>query len=421
VFLGLNEVAGCLSNLQQGLREIGVRADLFDLGANPFGYGGSSSRRSRLVRLAGSDPRSWRRRLWRALLATGRARKTLVSALLLPWALVRYDAFILEGRDLFFDGRGLWLLRRFGKRIVILFLGSDHRPPYLNGVWLNDAKSTGYGGLARRTKVTAARVQRAERYAHAIVALPTSAQFHSLPFVHLLAIGLPTPVVEIQSSRPGAPSIRILHCPTKIEAKGSRKIQAAVGALQARGFAIELELQHGVPHHVVLDAIQRSDFVVDELYSDSPMAVFAAEAASFSRPAVVGGYAHDQFEELSADRLPPTQFCHPDQIESAIEELVANSERRSELGAKANHFVNRNWSPGAVAERLLRILQDDVDPDWTVDPRQISYVGGWGMSEATLTTGLAEFVAEHGLAALQLPHRPDLREALLRVAGQIRS
>ena len=43
----------------------------------------------------------------------------------------------------------------------------------------------------------------------------------------------------------------------------------------------------GQPNDIVLAEIARSAFVIDQLYSDTPMAGFAAEAARLGKPAIV--------------------------------------------------------------------------------------------------------------------------------------
>jgi glycosyltransferase involved in cell wall biosynthesis len=414
--LGLNEVAGILGNLEDGLREVGVRADLHNLGGNVLGYRQHGSRTAGVIRLRGGS--AWQRRIWRTLISLNRALKAVRAAAVLPIAALRYDAFVLEGRDLFFNGRGLWLLRRLGKRIVVVFLGSDHRPPYLNGIWLQDATDQDYGRLARDTDRASARVQRAERYADAIVALPTSAQFHTRPFVHLLAFGLPTPLREVASRvGPNSP-VRVLHCPTNVAAKGTIEIEAGLERLKSQGLAVELELLHGVPHSEILTAIQRSDVVVDQLYSDTPMAVLASEAASLGRPAIVGSYAHAEFAGLASKHMmPPTLMCHPADFESAALYLLADEDARTVLGQRAREFVREQWSPPSVARRLVDLIAGRVDASWLVDPDQLTYIGGFGIPDHRLGLHLAAYIRHEGVRALRLERRPRLRAAILAKAG----
>ena len=49
----------------------------------------------------------------------------------------RYDAFVfLYGETITNTGFELTLLRWLGKRTVVVFVGSDARPPYIDGGWL---------------------------------------------------------------------------------------------------------------------------------------------------------------------------------------------------------------------------------------------------------------------------------------------
>jgi hypothetical protein len=210
--------------------------------------------------------------------------------------------------------------------------------------------------------------------------------------------------------------VRVLHCPTNPESKGSYRIRAAVDRLRAKGVAVELRQLSGVPHAEVMRAILTSDFVVDEAFSDAPMAAFAAEAAFHGRPAVVGGYAYDQFRGL-AD-LPPTLFCHPDELEPAIERLTTDDELRNELGSRARAFVRGAWSPQAVARRIVRVIAGDIEETWVIRPQEINYVHGWGAAEESLCLGLRAFLGEYGPQALRLDRRPDLKAALLDLAAK---
>lgn len=433
VFLGLTEVAGYFTSLQQGLRDLGVTADLHDLSANAMGYREaalSGDRRSGILRravrrvrgsaltLGAAAPGSGRRRIWDALLRVNRVLRMARAIAILPLAVIRYDTFVLAGGGMFLDGRELPLLRRLGKRIVVVFTGSDHRPPYLSGVWVRDAMELGFGTMVRDTRQLAARVARAERSAHAVVALTASAQFHRRPFADFLQVGYPFARPD-RAAVPPTPTdgraVRILHCPTKPFVKGSDRIREAIAGLQAEGFAIEYREITRRPHAEVLDALQWCDLVVDELYSDSPMAGVATEAAAYGRPAVVGGYL--AAERPTSPEGPPSRFVHPDDLQDAIRTLLNDEPARLALGARAMSFVTHEWAPRDVASRILALADGEAVASWFVDPGTITYVNGWGMSQATLATCIEGLVGEYGTAVLQLGARPDLQGRLLALAS----
>jgi hypothetical protein len=422
VFLGLTEVAGYFSGLEAGMRRAGIDAKFYDLSANPQGYRRVSSARapigSRLLRFTEAPAGSLGRRLWELLLRINRAGRQLRALLLLPIAVLRYDTFVLAGGGMFLDGRELPLLSWLGKRVVVVFTGSDHRPPYLNGLWARDAFVLGFDGMIKDTKAIHARVRRVERSTTAIVALPASAQFHERPFFDFLSVGFPysggEPVPEEPGGRNGP--VRILHCPTRPVAKGSAVIREAIRALQAKGHDIEFVELTGRPHAEVLAALGWCDFVVDETYSDSPMAGFATEAANHGRPAVVAGYFASHSSDMRpANGLPPSMFVTPDRLMDAIEQLVTDTAFRMELGRRASDYVRDVWEPSAVARRIMRIADGDAPPAWLVDPKDVTYVHGWGMPEHEVKRSIGGIVRAAGIGALRLSGRPDLQARLLEL------
>lgn len=393
VFIGLSEVAGQFSSIEAALRGSGVDATFHNLSPDVFRYRGGKSRTvDRLRALRTAPEGTMRHGLWRLALRINRVMRRARAAALFPLAAVRYDAFILGGHETFLGGIDLWILRGLRKPVIIVFTGSDHRPPFLSGKGIRlhgDARS-----MIRASKRLSRRVRRAERWATAIVALPTSAQFHRRPFVDFLAIGIPMAAPSVPPDRPASKSdaVRVLHCPTDPIGKGSDRIRAAIDRVRDRGVAIEYREVVGRPNDEVLQAIQWCDFVVDELYSDTPMAKFAAEAAHFGKAAVVGSYAVELYRRYDATTLPPSHVCHPDAIEEAIHELASDPARCRRLGAEARDFVRSEWGLANVAERLMTLISGPSASEGMIRAEELSYVHGWGMPEPVLIRTVARLL-----------------------------
>jgi hypothetical protein len=209
----------------------------------------------------------------------------------------------------------------------------------------------------------------------------------------------------------------VLHCPTDPIGKGSDRIRAAVNQVRIRGVEIHYRELVGRPNSEVLAALEWCDFVVDELYSDTPMAKFGVEAAHFGRPAVVGSYAVDWYcEALKA--LPPSKLCHPDHIEEAIYELATNPELRLRLGAEARAFVTTMWAPRQVAERLMTLISGKVPREWIVDPAALTYVHGWGIPESILVGNLGRLLRTTDLPYLGIPAGSTIERNLLTLVDK---
>lgn len=425
VFIGLTEVAGYFGNLAKGLGELGIETKFVDLYAHPFQYAGDAGARDRLVDLY----RSLSRR--RAMVPAGRKLRVLwwawlqkVCALgILLKAAMTCDVFIFSSDTTFVRYLDLPILRLLGKRLIFVFSGSDHRPPYMDGVAvtsLDDETVARCGVMTTRVK---AKLRKVERQADVIVGHHLSAHLHERRIVPFLLLGIP--FATTTRPRPTAPEraagpVRIVHAPSTPRQKGTREIREAIEALRATGLAIELVELVNQRNQVVLEELARCDFVVDELYSDSRMAGLATEAAFFGKPTVVGGYARD--EDMAIDGIyPPSSFapvhhCHPDDIEEAIRRLVTDIPYRTALGERAREFVTRNWSPSAVARRYVALIENEIPESWMFDPREIRYVSGTGIPEAVTRAAVRRLVELRGVGALCLSDKPELEATLLAFA-----
>ncbi len=428
VFIGLTDVAGYFGSLADGFRTLGVSCTVIDESPDFYQYRRISVHgrlgRAMVVAVDRSrrGPFRW---VWGLVLLMLRTARVPLRFFALAVALGRCDVFIFTAGDGFLKGLELPLLKRMGKRIIWVFTGSDHRPPYLNGRYIRRAQREGWNHLAAESQRIAARVARVERHADVIVAHAASAQFHKRSFVDFLALGIPVPVVgsvdeatiDDQSASPGR--VRIMHCPSDLESKGTAAIRRIIHSLIRDGLPVDYEEVLGRPHAEVLRALGRADLLVDEVYGDTPMGVIASEAAAQGVPTVCGGYYATIVGAAGQDDdAPPSRFVVPEDLEAAIRELVIDGNRRASLGRAARAFVTHRWDSAAVAGRYMRLLDGPVPPAWLLDPNALDYTGGWGISQAERRLALSAFVAACGEQALALPpHSLVLDRVMAEVAS----
>lgn len=417
VFIGLVETAGYYGNLDRALRGVGINSTFVNVFGHPFAYAESSST-SRTVRLSIWLGRR-RARTPREQLAAKVMWKSLHWASLVPlfvWAAARHDVFVYAFKSSFFEFRELPLLRLLGKRLVFVFQGSDIRPSYIDGSEMaadRDATIELCVELTRRKRIA---LDRIERSAHTIISLPTYSQLLRRTFVSFISVGIPYPAHPAPEAESSSDRVRILHSPSHPEAKGTPRIRAAIESLCTEGLAIDYVEVTNQPNDRVLGELARCDFVVDQLYSDTPMSGFPTEAAAFGKPAVVGSWDWDAaLEHLVPDHVPPTHRCHPDDVESAIRRLVVDADYRRDLGERARRFVAERWSPEAVARRYLQLFDGEV-PTWACDPAEIRYVHGVGLEEDRVRELIRGVVEHAGTESLLLDDKPELRARLLEFA-----
>lgn len=421
VFIGLNEVAGYYRGLKSGFEELGVEVTFLDLSAHRFDYGGADyDRVGDLIRACAKRREESRSRtartLWYVL-------QNVLQIVLFLKVLPKYDVFIFGFFSTFFFFLDLPVLKLFGKKVLYQFHGSDSRPPYLNGAIMSRERGTSIRECMRLARMRKIAIRVIEHFADFVVDTPPQGHFHERPFINWLQIGLPCrPASDAHTAaevRRDAGVVRILHSPSRPEAKGSREIQATIQCLKAKGYLIEFVQVVDEPNSIVLEELRRCDFVVDQLYADYGMPGFATEAAWFGKPTVLGGYATALWEELlPEEKIPPTSYCHPDGIEGAIEKLVVDRDYRLDLGRRARAFVEEQWSPRLVAGRYLSLFEGDYPEEWLYDPTRIRYLRGCCLPEDRARELVAAVIQEGGVRALQLGNKPELERAFVKFARE---
>jgi len=430
VYIGPIETAGYYSNLACGFRSLGVDCDFFTFNSHPYNYGGETPK-PKILRLA-----DWFNRF------RGKPKNSLfirfifaipgeiLNHIWAAYAIFKYDIFVFGfGASLFRGNRDLIFLRWLNKTVISnLSHGSDARPAYINGfLQSKEGINPSVKEIYRVVMYLKEQQDRHEKYATIIIGSPFSTtHFACSRLINAFALGLPINLTHKQNeslssdqfgSRISQKSVRILHSPSHPAGKGTELIKVAINKLKVRGYGLDFILIHGKPFAEVIEEIQKCDFVVDQIYSDTPMAGFATEAAWFAKPAVVGGYGLETLRQFVPEGMwPPSKTCHPDNIEKAIEDLIVNKEEREKLGREAQVFVREKWNAKEVARRYLRMIQGDFPDEWWLNPSDVVYFEGGGQSIESTKANIRELVKLYGVKSLQLSHRPDFEKAFLEFA-----
>ena len=427
IYIGNSEIAGYYRNLSIGFRNIGVDCDLITESSHVFGYGGESKKPFSL--------RVWnwanRKRLSKSRFLLSRlvwsAVENLSFVFLILLVIVRYDCFIFSfGSSLLPDNRDLPWLRFFRKIIVSnLMHGSEIRPPYIDGSYQSISgdlpQIEQINKLTKRNKTVA---MRHCKYSSFIIGAPfSSSHFLNKKMLNSFYIGVPYQcqsekhMKENSREESSIKEIRILHSPSHPAAKGTQKITEAILNLREKGYQINFVYLHGVSNQVVLDEIKKCDFVVDQIYSDAPLSGFATEAAWFGKPSVVAGYGFDQLSRFVPDSIwPPSKICHPDKIESSIEELITNVQLRQIIGKTAQSFVHNNWNCEVVARNYVRIFKRDIPKKWWLDPNDVEYFEGACQPVEKTKFVIQLMVETFGEESLCLEDKPLLKKAFIDFA-----
>ena len=208
--------------------------------------------------------------------------------------------------------------------------------------------------------------------------------------------------------------IKILHAPSNLEAKGTLLIRKAINTLIDEGYDIKYTELTGVLNTEVLNKLRHVDLVIDELYSDTPMAVFASEAASFGVPVIVGGYGWQNLKRIYGDDLPPAFTIEPEQLKAFLKLLLNHRKQIKEKGGLAKQYVTQKWNISVIANKFNKIICDDIPEDWFFNPDEIDYIYGMGISKKRLKENLTLILNNNNIDVLCLQNNPLLEQSLLR-------
>lgn len=425
------EIAGMFGNLQKGLLDLGVQATFVQRTAHPFRYRPEIFV-PKIVVIS--------RKFLQKNSANIIARYSYIALSHLCWnmwgaiAIFKFDAFIFTyGHSLLARNIDLPILKMLRKTVIMnMQCGSESRPPYMDGGFahLNAMSRKDAIKLARIARETELRVRRAEKFSTFLVGSPMStSQFATQPFINSLYFGLPqgsktellakSNQAEALSDRRA--SLTVVHSPSNESIKGTKIIATAIEKLQAKNVKIDFKKITGVTNDVVKNELGRCDFVVDQMYSDTPMATLGAEAAIQKKPTVISGYPFEKPNKyFSKELLGTAKTCVPEELDNTLRNFIDSPEMRDEVSKNAQNFVLKNWESSEVARKYLRLLSNDFPEEWWILPDESIYIFGCGQSKSKTFQQISGMISHLGLKSLRLNRKPKVLSEVMEFLNQSR-
>jgi len=186
IFIGFSEVANYYTNLTKGFKEIGYEYFLITFGKN-----------KRLYNI--EDDKFFDQKITHFL--TNKINKSIYCKVffypffifLRLYLFFKYtykcDIFIFSYNSSFLWLYDLPILKFFNKKIIFVYHGSDSRPPYLSGNYINNGFSLNF--VKKFSHWVYKKNKTVENYSDHIISLPSSGQFFSRKLINFLWIGLP--------------------------------------------------------------------------------------------------------------------------------------------------------------------------------------------------------------------------------------
>lgn len=422
IFIGPVEIAGFQNALAKGFQSRGWDVYIIDVWANKFKY----------KRVPGGRAISFFQKCFDLL---GPLRKIKGSRIFL-WPIVTFLKFwvfvlilprcqnyiFIFGQSLLPFNLDLWILKKIGCRVLHVYLGSDSRPAYFSGAWLNLSESKSAKQktklAAKYTKSQSRKLNRIYRWSSAVIDNPMSGALQPGRYINWFQMGFPSEVdmEEAISKDPWEKTEGpfVIHAPSNSTIKGSDLIEQVLDELREEGVAFKFKKLIDVPNCQVKELLSKCHVVIDELYSDCPLAGLGAESAARGCAVVVGGYGWQELRQMAPEEMiAQSILVNTETLKKKLRQLLTDETYCREVGASLRSFILEKWNVHIVAERYVQVLSGNEPRTWWVHPESMTYTGGMGAPPEKFGDLIREMINLFGVDALSLQSNPKLRERIL--------
>ena len=422
IFIGFSDIAGYYQLLAKGLDELGYSVTLFHDSENI--YTPNYHLKSNDIFWMKSSS-FFRKKYVKSSFLISKffyfALTQISNFFIFIWAINKFEIFIFGFSKSFILGNFDLIILRKLKKVIISNIGhgSDARPGYIDGSYL-DLKNKFYFNyyILFQSYVTKKQITIIEKYSNYIIGSAYTSQYLHKKFISTMNIGSPMLIKEQQenmlSNYSKSTLVNILHAPSKRASKGTTFVREAIMSLKNKGFKFNYVEISGVTHQKVLEEIQKSDFVIDQVFSDTLLAGFTSEAGLFGKPAIICGYGlGPEINKFYLNNPPPVFSCKPNELEKEIEKLINNKKLIRKKGKEINKWVFENFGYVKMAIKYDLILKNKVPESWYINPLEVQYYYGFGYEKEALKKQLKTYLKMFGKKAFMLKDRPQLQQEII--------
>lgn len=339
IFIGLTNTAGYGSRLVKGFRSLGVEADLYVHEHHGFKYDEPNTC------LIKHFSNKWLNRIY--------LRYFILKLMF------KYHSYIfLSGNSLLKNYKDYKILRRFKKKVMVIFLGCDVQQPQLtfrkdipfSACHNCKQEYKNFVGCVPETKIFRTRkIEENSDFIVSHIALSDSLNRNYIKVIQPINI---EDFPETDNITPNQHKPVILHAPSNSGYKGTEYLLKAVDKLKNE-FDFEFNMINNITISRLYEEISKSDLIVDQLiqgwYGMLPL-----EAMMFSKP-VISYIREDVLKEIPVNC--PIISANPDTIYDVLKNMLSNTDKWAEIGKEGRKFVEKYHNASDVAKSYLDILK----------------------------------------------------------------
>ena len=265
------------------------------------------------------------------------------------------DTFLFIWSSFQKDFSDLAELKRKGKKIISVFVGSDvrwyhamkqdfteHKLPLIEYDEINTSPE--------ELKNTLSRLRIAEKYSDIIICLPCAMQLALKPYMKYMILVNCREIVENTKQREINPIV--IHAPTHQKGKGTQYVLEVFDRLKKEGIVFEVRLIENMANEQALKEYSNADILVGQLLT--PGGGKQDREAMAAGTIVLSSFAKD-YPQL----LPecPIIDVTPATLYRELKSIILDYPRRVELAKKGRPYVEKYHSPAERCKVLLDLLE----------------------------------------------------------------
>lgn len=247
-------------------------------------------------------------------------------------------------------------LRHFKKEIIMMFIGSDIRSPYLLKEF---AKKIGMDYYVNYFPEQSPIIEReiksivtiAEKYSKFIISskVDQMSYYSKDPMPSLYYLD-PEEFYADFSKYDKIDTIKILHSPTSYAYKGTPLVRAAIKKLKLLGYTFEYVESNGMKHSELLKIMSGAHIVLAEFYSFMPGIVAIEALFSFCTILTSANPDYEYFPEHPKDIWIQTGYW---EVFDNLKFCLDNPDKLNFYAKNGYKYANRNYTIKSAQQQLL--------------------------------------------------------------------
>jgi hypothetical protein len=268
------------------------------------------------------------------------------------------DVFIFIWSSFKADFSDYKILKRKGKKIITMFVGSEVR--WVDGL---NQELSGFGGkleineTKEKLKRNLLALRVAEKYSNVILGQPNFMQLALRPYSNLF---IPIKLEEFKHNPIQRKVPVIIHAPTNAEIKGSKYIEYVIKRLKEDGVEFEYKRLEKVPRAEALSIYLESDIVVDQLLFPGG-GKLTHECLAMGK--VVLAYMNYEGYDQKKPKDCPIIDVDTENLYEVLKATIIDFELRDAVANKGRNYIKKYHNPKVIFQQTLALLENNSNQE----------------------------------------------------------